>query len=91
MDVKPIHTEADYEAALGEIQRLWDAQPGTSDGDKFEVLAIEQEEVVYAVSVLVGNQIVTVIATADEVAELRIGDRVLLLAKAFNPMLLKIK
>ena len=56
-----------------------------------EVLAIEQEEVVYAVSVLVGNQIVTVIATADEVAELRIGDRVLLLAKAFNPMLLKIK
>jgi len=39
MDIKPIHTEADYKTALREIERLWDAQPETSDGDKFEVLA----------------------------------------------------
>lgn len=39
MDIKPIHTPADHAAALKEVERLWDnAQPGTSDGDKFEVL-----------------------------------------------------
>jgi molybdate transport system ATP-binding protein len=56
-----------------------------------EVLAIEADEVVYAVTVLVGNQIVTVIATAEEIAGIGIGDRVTLMAKAFNPMLIKIK
>lgn len=60
-------------------------------GGKFrfagEVLAIEPADVVYAVSVLVGNQIVRIIATADEVAKLQIGSRVMLLSKAFNPML----
>ena len=56
-----------------------------------EVLAIEPDEVVYAVTVLVGNQVVTVIATAEEIAGIGIGDRVTLMAKAFNPMLMKIK
>ena len=38
MDIKPIRTEADYEAALKEVERLWGAEPGTPDGDRFEVL-----------------------------------------------------
>jgi HTH-type transcriptional regulator/antitoxin HigA len=38
MDIKPIRTEADYEAGLKEIERLWGAEPGTPDGDRFEVL-----------------------------------------------------
>jgi len=38
MDIKPIRTEADYEAALAEVERLWGAVPGTPDGDLFEVL-----------------------------------------------------
>ena len=38
MDIKPIRTEADYEAALKEVERLWGAEPGTPDGDHFEVL-----------------------------------------------------
>jgi HTH-type transcriptional regulator / antitoxin HigA len=40
MDIKPIRTEADYEAALKEIENLWGAEPGTPDGDRFEVLFI---------------------------------------------------
>jgi molybdate transport system ATP-binding protein len=52
-----------------------------------EVLAIEPADVVFAVSVLVGNQIVRIIATADEAAGLKVGSRVMLLSKAFNPML----
>jgi len=39
MDIKPIKTEADYEAALKEIESLFDTEPGTPEGDQLEVLA----------------------------------------------------
>jgi len=39
MDIKPIRTQRDYKAALSEIERLFDAKPGTPDGDRLEVLA----------------------------------------------------
>jgi HTH-type transcriptional regulator/antitoxin HigA len=40
MNIKPIRTPIDHTAALKEVERLWDkAQPGTPDGDKFEVLS----------------------------------------------------
>jgi HTH-type transcriptional regulator/antitoxin HigA len=40
MDIKPIRTPADHATALKEIERLWDiAQPGTPEGEKFEVLS----------------------------------------------------
>jgi antitoxin component HigA of HigAB toxin-antitoxin module len=40
MDIKPIRTAADHAAALKEIERLRDkAQPGTPEGDQFEVLS----------------------------------------------------
>ncbi len=40
MDIKPIRTAADHAAALKEIERLWDkAEPGTPEGEKFEVLS----------------------------------------------------
>jgi molybdate transport system ATP-binding protein len=55
-----------------------------------EVLAIARNDVVYAVSVLVGNRIVNVIATDDEIRDLRIGDKVLLRSKAYQPMLQRI-
>ena len=37
--IRPIRTKADYRAALKEAERLWDADPGTEDGDRVEVLA----------------------------------------------------
>jgi HTH-type transcriptional regulator/antitoxin HigA len=39
MDIKPIRTQRDYKAALADIERLFDAKPGTPDGDRLEVLA----------------------------------------------------
>ena len=39
MEIKPIKTEADYQAALEEIHRLFDAAPDTPEGDRLEVLA----------------------------------------------------
>ena len=38
MEIKPIKTEADYEAALQEIEQLWGASYGSPDGDKLDVL-----------------------------------------------------
>ncbi|MFC2255158.1 type II toxin-antitoxin system HigA family antitoxin [Labrys portucalensis] len=38
-DLKPIRSEADYEAALAEVERLWGANTGTPEGDRLDVLA----------------------------------------------------
>ena len=38
-DLKPIRNEADYDAALDEVGRLWGAKSGTLDGDRLDVLA----------------------------------------------------
>ena len=32
-EIKPIRSEADYEAALAEFERLWGARSETPDGD----------------------------------------------------------
>jgi len=37
MDIKPIRNQRDYKAALAEIDRLFDAQPRTSEADLLEV------------------------------------------------------
>lgn len=38
MEIRPIKTKADHRAALKEIERLMNAKPGTSAGDRLEVL-----------------------------------------------------
>ena len=38
--IKPIKTEADYEAAMELVENLWDAKPGTAEADQLEVLGI---------------------------------------------------
>jgi HTH-type transcriptional regulator/antitoxin HigA len=38
-DVKPIRTNADYEAALLELKKLWGAKSRTPQGDRLDVLA----------------------------------------------------
>lgn len=38
MDIKPIKTEMDYEAALKEIEGLFEAEPDTPEGDRLEIL-----------------------------------------------------
>src|SRR5919109_2955221 len=39
MDIHPLKTEADYQAALAEIECLFDAAPNTPAGDRLDVLA----------------------------------------------------
>jgi HTH-type transcriptional regulator/antitoxin HigA len=38
MEIKPIRSEVDYQAALKEIEKLMESQPGTPEGDRMDVL-----------------------------------------------------
>ncbi len=42
MDIRPIHTEDDYDAALAVVSALVDLDPasGTADGDQLEILSL---------------------------------------------------
>jgi len=44
MTIKPIKTERDYQNALKQIEKLWDAKPNTSRGDRLEVLGTLVED-----------------------------------------------
>ncbi len=41
MNIRPIHNESDYRAALKEVSAYFDhePEPGSDDGDRFEILA----------------------------------------------------
>lgn len=86
-----------FKINLGEIQ-----QDGTPNevfsnqniSGKFkiigEILSIKKSDILYIVEVLTNNEIVKVTAVEDEIKELKIGDKLLLSSKAFNPILMKI-
>jgi HTH-type transcriptional regulator/antitoxin HigA len=38
MEIKPVRNEREHKAALAEVERLWDAKPGTSEHDRLDVL-----------------------------------------------------
>jgi len=39
MDIQPIRTDADHQAALREISALMEAEPNTPEGDRLDILA----------------------------------------------------
>lgn len=56
-----------------------------------EILGMEKNEVVYILTISIGNSLVKVIATEAEAQQLKIGDRVIVASKAFNPVLIPLK
>jgi len=40
MDIKPIKTEQDYHDALKRLEVIFDALPGTKEGDELEILGL---------------------------------------------------
>ncbi|MCA1746984.1 MAG: helix-turn-helix domain-containing protein [Bacteroidales bacterium] len=44
MQIKPIHTERDYQKALDRIEEIFDARPGSKEGDEMEILGILIDE-----------------------------------------------
>jgi molybdate transport system ATP-binding protein len=55
-----------------------------------EILQIDRQEVVYIVTVRIQNSVVKVVADEEDVKSLQPGDKILLVSKAFNPVLYKI-
>ncbi len=52
MEIHPIRNDQDHEAALREIDRLWNAEDGTEDADRLEILVLQvqnYEEKLYPV------------------------------------------
>lgn len=52
-----------------------------------EIISITKSDIIYVIQVFSGNNIIKVVATADEVKDLRIGQKVLVASKAFNPII----
>lgn len=38
MEIRPVRTDEDHEAAMREIEALWGAEPDTPEGDRLDVL-----------------------------------------------------
>ncbi|MFA5059403.1 MAG: ATP-binding cassette domain-containing protein [Candidatus Omnitrophota bacterium] len=55
-----------------------------------EIIDIQKEEFLNIVLVSVGNHLIRVVATDEEMQGLRINDRIIVASKAFNPIILKL-
>lgn len=55
-----------------------------------EVLEIKKADIVHIVSLAIGSSISEVVISKEEAVRLRVGDRVMIASKAFNPVLKKI-
>lgn len=56
-----------------------------------EIISIAKSDIIYVVQVSSGNTIVKVIATEEEAKEYKIGQKVLVASKAFNPIIQVLK
>ena len=55
-----------------------------------EILSIKKSDILYILEILSNNEIVKATAVEDEIKDLKIGDKILLSSKAFNPIVNKI-
>ena len=55
-----------------------------------DILSIEKNDILYIIEVLMHNEIIKVTAVEKDIKNLKIGDKILLSSKAFNPILTKI-
>lgn len=52
-----------------------------------EIISITKSDIVYIIQVSSGNVIIKVVATEDEIKDFKIGQKVLVASKAFNPII----
>jgi len=55
-----------------------------------ELIKIEKQDFIYILSILIGHDLVKVVADESEVDSLSPGDRLLVASKAFNPIIRKL-
>ena len=56
-----------------------------------EILEIRKEDIIYVLTILIGNNIVRIVAEKQEINNMNVGDKVMVISKAFNPILRKIE
>jgi len=56
-----------------------------------EVLQLERSDAIFIVTLSVGNHLAKIVATEDEIADIAVGDVVLVSSKAFNPLLIPLR
>lgn len=54
-----------------------------------QVLALRQEDVIYVLSLLIGQDIIEIIAAEDEVQGLKVGELISISTKAFSPLIFR--
>ncbi|NPA51466.1 MAG: ATP-binding cassette domain-containing protein [Aquificae bacterium] len=54
-----------------------------------QILNIEKEDIMYIITVLIGNNVIKIVAVEEEIKELNIGDNVIIATKGFNPFVLR--
>lgn len=52
-----------------------------------EIISITKSDIVYVIQVFSGNNILKVVATEEEIKDFKIGQKVLVASKAFNPII----
>jgi molybdate transport system ATP-binding protein len=55
-----------------------------------EIIQIDKEDIIYVVTILIGANIVKIVAVESEIQTMKVGDKVIVASKAFNPLLQKI-
>ncbi|PCH73749.1 MAG: molybdenum ABC transporter ATP-binding protein [Flavobacteriaceae bacterium] len=55
-----------------------------------EIIKIEKEDIIYVITLLIGNNIVKTVMMPSEIDIFSIGDKVMVVSKAFNPLIQKI-
>ena len=57
-----------------------------------QIARIEKQDIIYIVTVIsIGNQLIKIIAFENDLENLKIGDRVMVFSKAFNPIISLLK
>lgn len=55
-----------------------------------EILNIKKSDILYIVEILTNNEIIKVTTIEDDIKDLKIGNKILISSKTFNPLLMKI-
>jgi len=55
-----------------------------------DIIDIIKADILYLAIVAVGNNVVQVVITDEELKDLKVGDRVIVASKGFNPIIKKI-
>ncbi len=90
---KVIKLENGKIVARGTFMDVFSSTSDFSGKFKFigKIISIEKEDIVNIVTLLIGSELVNVVASDSDLVEISVGDKVMVLSKAINPIIRKIQ